>query len=77
MAGVAGRSGRRSKGERHTFNTRVPIQDAREVIAGADAAKTYYGEYLAALVHIGLQHLDELPEKFQPKPAEEVLPEAS
>jgi hypothetical protein len=33
-----------------------------------------YSEIVAALIHVGLQHYGEMPEKFQ---AKEVLPEVS
>lgn len=69
--------GRPSKGERKGYFTRVPIEDALQVDAAADAADVSYSEYIAALIALGLRYRDELPEKFQPKPAEEVLPEAS
>lgn len=76
MAGVSGRSGRRSKGPRHAFTlTRVSMDDAQEVITRAQAAgHVPYSEIVAALVHVGLQHYEEMPERFQ---AKEVLPEAS
>lgn len=73
MAGRTHRSGRPSKGDRHAFMTRVPMEVARDIIGSADANDVSYSELLAALAEIGLRHRDELPAHLQ---AKEVLPEA-
>jgi hypothetical protein len=65
--------GRPSKGERKGYFTRIPVADATEIDADAEAADVSYSEYIAALVAIGLQHRDELPTEMK---AKEVLPEA-
>ncbi len=68
------RIGRPSKGDRRTFYMRAPVADADAVDQRAEASGAYLSDLLAALVRIGLDHADELPEQFQPK---EVLPESA
>lgn len=60
QAGPKKRVGRPSKGDRHTFVTRVPQQDSLEVQAIAHQRGWSYSETIAELVRIALRHRDEL-----------------
>lgn len=62
--------GRPSKGDRALMATRLPLDDAEDVKALAEARDWTYSETLAELVGIALKHLDELPPG--PTPQEEL-----
>lgn len=65
--------GRPSKGDRKDVRAR-PMRPVAEVIDElAISAGVPVTEYAAALLEVGLRHLDELPPSMQ---AKEVLPEA-
>jgi hypothetical protein len=51
-----GGPGRRSKGERHVVTARVPIAQAAELFARADALGVSLSEYLAAIIARELEH---------------------
>ena len=65
--------GRPSKGDRKDVRARPMRPVAERIDDLAIAAGVPVTEYAAALLELGLRHLDELPDAFQP---EEVLPEA-
>lgn len=65
--------GRPSKGDRKDVRARPERATAELIDALSYEAGTPITEFAAALLEIGLHHLDELPTHLQPK---EVLPEA-
>jgi hypothetical protein len=54
--------------------TALKLPEAAWVEERAAEADTTYTEVIAALVRVGMEHLDELPDWLQPK---EVLPESA
>ena len=65
--------GRPSKGNRKDVRARPPVDVAEQVDALSLSAGVPITDFAAALIEIGLRHLQELPANLQPK---EVLPEA-
>lgn len=61
MAGP-GKPGRRHKGDRTLVQTRIPDHKAAYVANLAEDRGEYRADLVAALIEIGLEHLDELPE---------------
>lgn len=63
---TAARRGRRNKGKRHSFMSRVPEELAERVIAEAEASDLTYSDYIALV--LAEKHDFELPAPY-PKPA--------
>lgn len=53
--------GRRSKGERDLLATRLPLEEADRIRDLAEERGMTNTDFLAALVRLGLEHLDEIP----------------
>ena len=74
MPARQGYGGRPYLGPRRRMMTALQLDQAEFVEDRAEAADTSYSDVIAALVRVGMAHLDELPVWLQPK---EVLPETA